>query len=114
MGPETDSTGQREDARAGRHATPAGEGRGRTAHDGFNLFKHPWLVAACLLLAASATLLLLSHTEAAFVCAALGISAWFWNVRGELKRKHNLKKLGGRNWVQRGDDEGGDWDKGED
>lgn len=72
---------------------------------GFNLFRQPWLVVACLLLAASGTLLLLSHDDAAFVCAALGVSAWFWNVREGLRRKHNLVKLSGRNWVQRGDEE---------
>jgi hypothetical protein len=72
---------------------------------GFNLFRQPWLVVACLLLAASVTLLLLSHDDAAFVCAALGVSAWFWNVREGLRRKHNLVRLSGRNWVQRGDEE---------
>lgn len=71
----------------------------------FNIFKQPWLVVACLLLAVSVTLLLLSHADAAFVCAALGVSAWFWNVREGLRRKHNLVRLSGRNWVQRGDEE---------
>ena len=89
MGPETDPNEQRGGADPGD----------------FNLFRQPWLVVACLLLVAAVALLLLSHPDAAFVCAALGVSAWFWNVRGELKRKHDLKKLGGRNWVQRGDDE---------
>jgi hypothetical protein len=108
VGPETDSTGRREDAQAAR--PPAGEGRGHdeATADAFNLFKRPWLVLACLLLAASVVLLLLSRPDAAFVCAALGVSAWFWNVRGELKRKHDLKKVSGRNWVQRGDEEGDD------
>lgn len=72
--------------------------------DGFNLFRQPWLVVACLLLAAAAVLLILSHTDAAFVAAALGVSAWFWNVRGNLKRKHGLEKQGRRDWRPRGDD----------
>jgi len=111
VGPEIDSTGRREDPQAGRHAPPADEEREESPRDSFNLFRQPWLVAACLLLAASVTLLLLSRPDAAFVCAALGVSAWFWNVRGGLKRKHNLKKLSGRNWVQRGDEEGDDLDE---
>ena len=107
MGPETDPTEQRGGAQRGGPAPAAGEGRGRggAARGDFNLFRQPWLVVACLLLVAAVALLLLSHPDAAFVCAALGVSAWFWNVRGELKRKHDLKKLGGRNWVQRGEDE---------
>ena len=107
MGPETDPTEERGGAQSGGPAPVEGEGRGRggAARGDFNLFRQPWLVVACLLLVAAAALLLLSHADAAFVCAALGVSAWFWNVRGELKRKHDLKKLGGRNWVQRGDDE---------
>jgi hypothetical protein len=107
VGRETEPAGQGEDAQARRPAPHAGEspGRGDASPASFNLFRQPWLVAACLLLAASATLLLLSRPDAAFVCAALGVSAWFWNVRAGLKRKHNLKKLSGRNWVQRGDEE---------
>lgn len=103
MGPDTDSTGRSEDSQAGLRAQPAREGREESHRDSFNLFRQPWLVVACLLLAASATLLLLSHPDAAFVCAALGVSAWFWNMRAGLKRKHDLKKLSGRNWVQRDD-----------
>lgn len=105
MGQDTDSTGRSEDSQAGLRARAAREGRAESHHDAFNLFRQPWLVAACLLLAASAALLLLSHPDSAFVCAALGVSAWFWNMRAGLKRKHDLKKLSGRNWVQRGDEE---------
>jgi hypothetical protein len=68
-------------------------------------FEHGWLVVACVLLVASATLLYLGRSSAAFVTAALGISAWFLNVRTGLKRKHNLVKRGGRNWEPRGRDE---------
>ena len=122
---KTEQTGRREDSAGG--GPPAAEARGPWAphdesttaphyestaapHDesaagDFNLFRQPWLVVACFLLAASVVLLLLSHADAAFVCAALGVSSWFWNVRDGLKRKHNLKKLSGRNWVQRGDEE---------
>jgi hypothetical protein len=107
---ETDTTGRREDTRAGESAADAGDAgeereRDDATYDGFNVLKQPWLVVACLFLVASAILLLLSHPDAAFVCAALGVSAWFWNVRGQLKRKHNLKKQGRRNWGQRGDEE---------
>ena len=81
------------------------ETEGASERDGFNLFRQPWLVVACLLLAAAAALLLLSHADAAFVVAALGVSAWFWNVRGNLKRKYKLEKRGGRDWRQQGDEE---------
>lgn len=126
-GLKTEQTGRREDSAGGGPGSSASEARGPSAlhdestaaphdessaalHDepavgDFNLFRQPWLVIACLLLAASVALLLLSHADAAFVCAALGASSWFWNVRDGLKRKHNLKKLSGRNWVQRGDAE---------
>jgi len=105
VGLKTDPTEQR-GAQAGAEAPVAGEGlrRDDPAPEAAGVFKQPWLVVACLLLAASVVMLLLSHADAAFVCAALGVSAWFWNVRADLKRKHDLKKRGGRNWVQRGDD----------
>jgi len=75
------------------------------AREGFNLFRQPWLVVACILLAAAAVLLLLSRTDAAFVVAALGVSAWFWNVRENLRREHGLERRGRRDWRPRGDDE---------
>ncbi|HYY95489.1 MAG TPA: hypothetical protein VE713_13295 [Pyrinomonadaceae bacterium] len=92
---------------AARHAAPAArrDDRDDSANGDFNIFRQPWLVVACLLLVASVVLLLLSRADAAFVCAALGVSAWFWNVRAGLKRKHDLVKASGRNWVQRGDEE---------
>jgi hypothetical protein len=68
-------------------------------------FERGWLVVACALLVASATLLYLGRPSAAFVTAALGVSAWFLNVRAGLKRKHDLVKRGGRNWEPRGRDE---------
>jgi len=109
VGLETDPTEQHGGTSAesaGETAASTREGRGGdSSHEGFNIFRQPWFFVACLLLVASAVLLVLSHPDAAFVCAALGVSAWFWNVRGNLKRKHNLKKLGGRNWGQRGDEE---------
>ena len=61
-----------------------------------------WMVAACLLLFAAATLLYLGRPNAAFVVAALGVSAWFLDVRTNLKRKHDLVKRGARNWEPRG------------
>jgi Flp pilus assembly protein TadB len=95
MGTGDEETAMRAGEEAGDDSTP----------DGFNLFRQPWLVVACLLLVASAVLLVLSHTEAAFVTAALGVSAWFWNVRENLKRKHKLERRGGRDWRPRGDDD---------
>jgi len=60
-----------------------------------------WLVVSIALLASAAVLLLLGHTSAAFVAAALGVCAWFFDVRMGLKRRHDLVKLSGRNWVPR-------------
>jgi hypothetical protein len=111
---ETDPTEPRSGTRAAESAAEAGEGRGRAGEergrddstdDGFKVFRQPWFVVACLFLVASATLLLLSNPDAAFVCAALGVSAWFWNVRANLKRKYKLEKQGGRNWEPRDEDE---------
>jgi hypothetical protein len=62
-----------------------------------------WLVVSLALLAAAAVLLWLAYAGAAFVLAALGVSAWFFDMRMALKRKHDLVKLSGRNWVQRGE-----------
>jgi Flp pilus assembly protein TadB len=111
--PRDDSAARHEDPAtrhvdtAARHADSAvrSDDRDDSANGDFSLFRQPWLVVACLLLVASVVLLLLSRADAAFVCAALGVSAWFWNVRAGLKRKHDLVKASGRNWVQRGDEE---------
>jgi Flp pilus assembly protein TadB len=62
-----------------------------------------WLVVSIALLAAAAVLLWLARTNAAFVAAALGVCAWFFDVRMGLKRRHDLVKLSGRNWVPRGE-----------
>jgi Flp pilus assembly protein TadB len=122
---QSDPTARREDDGTGADSAFEGEARGPTklhaeanapredsaaryensANGDFNIFRQPWLVVACLLLVASVVLLLLSRADAAFVCAALGVSAWFWNVRAGLKRKHDLVKASGRNWVQRDEEE---------
>ncbi len=60
-----------------------------------------WRLLAYALLAATLVLLYLRHTEAAFVTAALGASAWFLNVRIGIKRKHDLVRDGARNWRPR-------------
>jgi Flp pilus assembly protein TadB len=60
-----------------------------------------WLVATAAFLIAAAVLLLRSNTDAAFVTAALGVCAWFLNVRDRLKREHGLRKRGRRNWEPR-------------
>ena len=64
-------------------------------------FARVWRVAAYALVAATLALLYLRHTEAAFVTAALGASAWFLNMRTSIKRKHDLVKDGARNWRPR-------------
>ena len=64
-------------------------------------FARVWRLLAYALLAATLVLLYLRHTEAAFVTAALGVSAWFLNVRAGIKRKHDLVRDGGRNWRPR-------------
>lgn len=58
-------------------------------------------VAAYALFAATAALLLLRRFEAAFLVAALAASAWFLGVRGALIRKHDLVKVGRRDWRPR-------------
>jgi hypothetical protein len=73
-----------------------------------------WLVASIALLAAAAVLLLLERSSEAFVAAALGVCAWFFDVRMGLKRRHDLVKLSGRNWVPRDELERLDDEEGED
>ncbi|HJQ35473.1 MAG TPA: hypothetical protein VJ866_25195 [Pyrinomonadaceae bacterium] len=68
-------------------------------------FERGWMAVAAVLLFAAAVLLYLKLSNAAFVVAALGLSAWFWNVRNGLKRKHDLVKRGRRNWEPRGRDD---------
>jgi len=60
-----------------------------------------WLFVSIALLGAAAVLLWLAYTNAAFVLAALGVCAWFFDMRMGLKRRHDLVKLSGRNWVPR-------------
>jgi hypothetical protein len=62
-----------------------------------------WAGVAVALLAAAGLLLWLAYTNAAFVAAALGVSAWFFDMRMQLKRRHDLVKLSGRNWIPRGE-----------
>ena len=64
-------------------------------------FVRVFRVAACLLFAATPVLLYLRRPEAAFLVAALGAAAWFLGVRTALIRKHDLVKVGGRNWRPR-------------
>ena len=71
-------------------------------------FARVWRVAAYALVAATLVLLYLRHTEAAFVTAALGASAWFLNMRTNIKRKHDLVKDGARNWRPRAEVEARD------
>ena len=79
---------------AGRETGGAGAGAR------FNLGR-VYRPAAYALLAAAAALLLLRQLNAAFLVGALGLSAWFLDVRNRLIRKHDLVKVGGRNWRPR-------------
>ena len=71
-------------------------------------FARVWRVAAYALVAATLALLYLRYTEAAFVTAALGATAWFLNMRTGIKRKHDLVKDGARNWRPRAEVEARD------
>ena len=64
-------------------------------------FGRAFRVAAWLLFAAALVLLYLGRPEAAFLVASLGAAAWFLGVRTTLIRKHDLVKVGGRNWRPR-------------
>jgi hypothetical protein len=64
-------------------------------------FGHVFRVAAWLLFTATLVLLYLRHPEVAFLMATLGAAAWFLGVRTTLIRKHDLVKVGGRNWRPR-------------
>jgi len=77
------------------------EGISEKVSAGPSIVERLWLVAAAALLIAAAVLLYLAHTDAAFVTATLGVCAWFLNVRDRLKREHNLRKSGPRNWGPR-------------
>ena len=90
-------TGDGHDDERRADGQPAEESRERRRFD----FERGYMVAAFLLLIAAAVLLYLRLPSAAFVAAALGISAWFLNLRDGLKRKHDLVKRGPRNWVPR-------------
>ena len=80
---------------------PAGRERTGSQTTGSFVRERLWLAVSIALLAAAAVLLWLGRTNAAFVAAALGACAWFFDVRMGLKRRHDLVKLSGRNWVPR-------------
>jgi hypothetical protein len=92
---ESDERGDVESTRGGELTTSGGR----------FIFGQAWMAVACALLFTAAILLYLGRSNAAFVVAALGVSAWFLNVRTNLKRTHNLVKRGGRNWEPKGDEE---------
>ena len=66
--------------------------RAEAASSARTVFQQAWLVVAVVLLIVALVLLLRSRTDAAFVTAALGVCAWFLNVRNGLKRKHGLRR----------------------
>lgn len=68
--------------------------------EGFD-FARLWRVLAYALIAAALLLLYLRRNDLAFFAGALGLSAWFLNVRAAVKRKHDLVKDGARNWRPR-------------
>lgn len=74
-------------------AVVAGEARRNdSAPESRGLFRQMWLILSCLLFIVAAVLLTLSRTDAAFVAAALAVSAWFWNMRVKLKRQYGIRK----------------------
>ena len=75
--------------------------RAEAASKARTVFQQAWLVVAVVLLIVALVLLLRSRTDAAFVTAALGVCAWFLNVRNRIKREHGLQKQGPRNWKPR-------------
>lgn len=48
-----------------------------------------WLVASGLCLFAASLFLLRGHADGAFVAAVLGVLAWFFNVRAQLRQKNS-------------------------
>jgi hypothetical protein len=64
-------------------------------------FGRVWMVAAYVLFAGAAVLLYMGRPQAAFLVAVLGASAWFLHVRATLIRKHDLVKVGRRDWRPR-------------
>jgi hypothetical protein len=68
-------------------------------------------LAAYGLMAAAAALLYLRRPEWAFLVAALAASARFLNVRAGLIRKHDLVKVGRRDWRPRGEVEADEGDE---
>lgn len=48
---------------------------------------HPWSLVALLCLLAAVVFWWRSQPDATFVAAALGVVAWFLNVRGQIRRR---------------------------
>lgn len=103
MGQGTEHDGARRAGGAGDEEEFAGGGSHAAApakRAGLD-YGRVWRVVAFALVAAAAALVFLGHNGAAFFVAGLGASAWFLNVRATLIRKHDLVKVGGRNWRPR-------------
>jgi len=103
------------EASGGDERAQAAFGGGRDAGSakaraGFHLGR-VFQVAAYALLLTAAVLLYLRRPEAAFLAAGFGAALWFLNVRATLIRKHDLVKVGGRNYRPRSEVEA---DAGED
>jgi hypothetical protein len=93
---------------------PTARGRAPESRGGRGIVR-PWLIASVGLLAAAGALLYFAHADAAFVAGTLGVCAWFYQMRADLTRKHDLVKLSGRNWVPRSEaEELEELDEGED
>lgn len=54
-----------------------------------------WLVVACLCLLAAVGCWLRGQTDWAFVAAALGVLAWFLNVRAGIVKSHDEDEMTG-------------------
>jgi hypothetical protein len=61
---------------------------GFTERAGAGVARRRWSVAAALCVAAAGALLLLGRQDWAFAAAALGVVAWFMNVRAQLHREN--------------------------
>ena len=68
------------------------ERRNDTPPESRGIFRQPWFLLSFIFFVAATVLFLLAHTDAAFVTAALAISAWFWNMRVRLKRQYGIRK----------------------
>lgn len=75
--------------------------------------RHTWSVVAALLMLAALVLLSLARAEAAVGAAALGVVAWFLNVRVQLEAG-NVERDAARAEAEVSDENDGGYDTGND